>query len=573
MTIAMRNHHLFFVYIISFFAAFSSLVYELQYSQLLSVLYGNSVLRYSVTIGLYLFSLGVGSMSFRLFQRTKNEYTLWASQLLLSIIGPLGVVGIIWLDNILFQHYQLRTQQIMLILAHIPIVVTGVLAGIQIPLLSNLGNLIKKRSDMFVEVLGVDYFGSLVGAVLYGLVLYPKVGLIKTAFLVGAINVSLSLLCAFVTSGNRRKVFIGVSVIALFCFAALNFKGALLEQKIVDMYMLVSVQKERAIVRAERDRITLEQSGGSPRALAYTPKEVITIDDHFTTPYQEVRKYTISVGKIADQCIQLARHTNMCDSWANAYHNALVHVPMSFVPKRDRPYQVLILGGGSLLPAKNALRYGAMVDQVDIDRQFVEYAQRDPYFAKYNNGIADASGFTIYYEDAFSFLRKNTKQYDLVVMSLPGFGDEKLIHLGSVEFFTFLQRALRDDGLMVTWEYGALDPSDLPQQAVVSKQKREHLRVLFKDISEGGFNSYFTYFSYLTIPGSNEKQNLIPSDTFYIFQKGVTPLVADTTRSPYMSYLRDVYQGLDWHTIDKREFSDIRPSRVFAPNYDIMTSI
>lgn len=569
----MRNHHLFFIYIISFFAAFSSLIYELQYSQLLSVLYGNSVLRYSVTIGLYLFSLGIGSMSFRLFERIKNEHTLWGSQLLLSITGPLGVIGIIWLDNFLFQRYQLRTQQVMLILAHVPVVVTGILAGIQIPLLSNLGNLIKKRSDMFVEVLGVDYFGSLVGAVLYGLVLYPKVGLIKTAFLIGSVNAILSLLCAFTVSDKRRKLFFGVSIFILICFAALNLNGAWLEKKVIDMYMLVSVQKERAIAQAERDRITLEQSGGAQRALAYVPKELVTINDYFATPYQEVRKYTVSAGKAVDQCIQLARHTNMCDSWATAYHNALVHVPMSFLTPKDRPYEVLVLGGGSLIPAKNILQYNAVVDQVDIDKQFVDYARQDPYFTKYNKGVDVSERFTIYYEDAFSFLRKNAKQYDLVVMSLPGFGDEKLIHLGSVEFFTFLERALRDDGLMVTWEYGAIDSNDLPQYAAGSQKKREHLRVLFKDINIGGFNSYFTYFSYLTIPGSDEKKNLIPSDTFYIFQKSTTSLALDHTRSSYMAYMGDLYQGLDWHAMDTVELADVRPSRVFAPNYDIMTSI
>lgn len=239
----MLKKQLLIVYIISFFTAFCSLVYELQYSQLLSVLYGNTVLRYSLTIGLYLFSLGIGSFSFRLLKKYKEEKILWVTQILLAIIGPLGVVGIIWLDNKLFQLFQLRAQNVAVVLAHIPIIVTGVLAGIQIPLLSVLGNAIKKRDDMFVEVLGIDYFGSLIGAVSYGLFLYPNIGLIKTAFLIGLINTFLALLCLIFIKNKRRFAIIGGIII--FIFIILKINESRIEDAVMKMYLLVSINKER----------------------------------------------------------------------------------------------------------------------------------------------------------------------------------------------------------------------------------------------------------------------------------------------------------------------------------------
>ena len=49
----LRNH---------FVLAFCSIVYELLLGQALSAFLGNTVLRYSVTIGLYMMSLGIGSM-------------------------------------------------------------------------------------------------------------------------------------------------------------------------------------------------------------------------------------------------------------------------------------------------------------------------------------------------------------------------------------------------------------------------------------------------------------------------------------------------------------------------------
>lgn len=50
------------VYIFTLVLAFCSIVYELLLGQSLSAFMGNTVLRYSVTIGLYLFSMGMGAL-------------------------------------------------------------------------------------------------------------------------------------------------------------------------------------------------------------------------------------------------------------------------------------------------------------------------------------------------------------------------------------------------------------------------------------------------------------------------------------------------------------------------------
>jgi spermidine synthase len=50
------------IYSLTFVLAFCSIVYELLLGQALSAFLGNTVLRYSVTIGLYMMSLGIGSM-------------------------------------------------------------------------------------------------------------------------------------------------------------------------------------------------------------------------------------------------------------------------------------------------------------------------------------------------------------------------------------------------------------------------------------------------------------------------------------------------------------------------------
>ena len=80
------------IYLITFIVAFCSIVYELLMAQTLSLLTGNSVLRYSTTIGLYLASLGLGAFLCTNKRLVRSVETLWKVEILLSLIGGAAVV-------------------------------------------------------------------------------------------------------------------------------------------------------------------------------------------------------------------------------------------------------------------------------------------------------------------------------------------------------------------------------------------------------------------------------------------------------------------------------------------------
>lgn len=247
---------------------------------------------------------------------------------------------------------------------------------------------------------------------------------------------------------------------------------------------------------------------------------------------------------------------------------------MSLLSKKNRPQEVLILGGGSLVPAKNVLKFNANVDNVEIDEQLVEYTKSDPYFLKYNEDSFSSSRLKIYYQDAYTFLRTNTKKYDLVIMSLPGFSNEKTIELGSLEFFTFLNRALTEDGIMVTWSYGDIDGDYTypPNYFLPPVLDTSYLRPLFKDILEGGFSSYAKYYSLSLLQGSDlRKEEYAPTDQLYLFQKKTDDRQPDFNSSEYMKKIKPYFRKLQWRNFDHLNLSDTKASRIFAPNYEIMT--
>lgn len=184
-------------YLITLTVAYCSIVYELLMAQTLSALMGNTVLRYSVTIGVYLASLGIGAMLCKKGDEQNTTDRLIRVEIWLSIIGGLSVLLLCSFDVVhrfLGNNFEFLSQgsgasfrlALFFIASHAIIVIIGILSGFEIPLLIALGEA-RKPNSMNI-VLGVDYFGSLLGAVLFPLVLLPQLGLFAVAYITGLLN-------------------------------------------------------------------------------------------------------------------------------------------------------------------------------------------------------------------------------------------------------------------------------------------------------------------------------------------------------------------------------------------------
>jgi spermidine synthase len=176
------------LYVITLVLAFCSIVYELLLGQALSAFLGDTVLRYSVTIGLYLFSMGMGSIFAEgRFVRHPVVTMLWI-EILLALAGSLSIVMLYlveWLGP---------SPLVFSLFAHSLIVVIGILTGFEIPLLIEVRNLEKSNSEN--AVIGVDYLGAFLGTVLFAFLFYPELGLVNTAFIVALLNALVGVMLA-----------------------------------------------------------------------------------------------------------------------------------------------------------------------------------------------------------------------------------------------------------------------------------------------------------------------------------------------------------------------------------------
>jgi spermidine synthase len=165
--------------------AICGLVYELLCGTLASYLFGDAVLQFSLVLGTYLFAMGAAAWaSKRLEARAATRYV--EVELLLALVGGLSVTLLLLAAS---ASLPLRP------LLYVCVFVIGALVGLELPLLVRI---LRDRAaaseepasfkDIIARAFAYDYVGALGASVLFPLVLVPRLGLVRTGILAGAVN-------------------------------------------------------------------------------------------------------------------------------------------------------------------------------------------------------------------------------------------------------------------------------------------------------------------------------------------------------------------------------------------------
>ncbi|HNV23959.1 MAG TPA: hypothetical protein PLH56_03295 [Candidatus Omnitrophota bacterium] len=217
------------LYGLTFLLSFCSIVYELILAQTLSAFLANTVLRYSVTIGLYLFSLGMGSLLAEGKFFEKPGLHLIFIEIFLTLLGGFSVVFMFLLDGSRASFF------IFSLLGHLFVVVIGVLSGFEVPLL--IVFIGQQRDNKESLILGFNYLGAFCGTILFSFILYPYIGLVSAGFLVGLLNAVAGILLFFICPQSlSRKIFYlqcFLCFILILCLWHSNF----LNEQLLRMYL------------------------------------------------------------------------------------------------------------------------------------------------------------------------------------------------------------------------------------------------------------------------------------------------------------------------------------------------
>ena len=406
-----------------------AIIYEIIIAAVSSYLLGNSVYQFSITIGLFMSSMGLGSFLSKFFDRhLVNRFIL--IEIIIGVLG--GVSSVILFNAYIIVESTAGYLAVMFTL----IMAIGTLVGLEIPILTRIVAQYESLRVTLANVLAFDYVGALVGSVAFPLVLLKYTGLIQTAFIIGFVNVLVAglVLIHYWTDIEKRATVVVTVVLAGGCLAVASACGGRigvwLESNLYHHRILFSKQsKYQKIVVTERNaptRVLPEQPAPDSRQIKVTNR-----------------------GGDLRLFIDMQLQFSSVDEFR--YHEALVHPAMALAKSRER---VLILGGGDGLATREVLKYAEAqsVLLVDIDPEITEICGSHNAIVALNRGSLSHPKVTIVNEDAYIFVeRERARQtFDVVIIDLPDPNDEGLSKLYSVAFYKLVGDILKPGGTMVT---------------------------------------------------------------------------------------------------------------------------
>ena len=441
-------------YIITFVVALCSIVYELLMAQTLSVLLGNTVLQYSITIGVYLASLGIGSILCK-EETTGNVNRLLRIEVWLSLVGGVSVIlQNLW--DVLFRYldgnYSFWSAGaggsilwiLYIFLCYGVIVAIGILSGFELPLLISLRKF--EKENTVNKVLGVDYFGSLMGAVCFPLLLWPKMGLFAVAPFIGLLN---ALACGLLLVGKRAteklRYTVWTVLIAAFLAELLWYSPDIEQFFLQKLYYYRDVQTVGQLLDPLKARPTVEafRSPYQRIHLVYNRDS----PDNYRVYASYSDKFLHQPDFLKGYYLFLNKAYQFYSAIEEFWHEFFVHVPIQWT---QPPTHVLVLGGGDGIVARELLKYESVQSMtlVDLDPVMLELARNHPILRKINDNSFGDPRVHLINADAFSWVRDCKRQYDAVYIDMPEPATYELSKLYSVEFYSMVRRCLTENGFV-----------------------------------------------------------------------------------------------------------------------------
>src|SRR5208283_5440888 len=178
-----------------FLIAVCGLIYELIAATLSSYLLGGTVTQFSIVIGIFLTAMGLGSYLTRFFRKNLTDVFVGVQ------IG-IGISGGFSAAVLLFTFAALPSYLPVLVIV---LTVTGTLVGMEIPLLIRILKTQEALRLTVSNVLALDYIGALIASCAFPLLLVPHLGLLRTSFLFGLINIAVGAVALRVLAPFLRR--------------------------------------------------------------------------------------------------------------------------------------------------------------------------------------------------------------------------------------------------------------------------------------------------------------------------------------------------------------------------------
>lgn len=396
--------------------ASSGLIYELALITMSTNINGGGIVATSLIISFYVASLGLGALAANKMLKNPARNFL----IIESILGLSGGLSSIFL-YFLFAQYGQEIYSTMFVI--IITFIIGALVGMEVPLLITLiqNNKISTAEEVGKSVSKLnfsDYAGGLLGGLLWPFILLPVFGIMKGVIIAGIINIAAAL-----------------------CIGLFLFKPILKKSFIPCISLLITSLLIMITAFVLSDNI---------KAIANNRLYADPVIFSETTKYQDivVTKYKKDKRLYLNGGLQFSTRDEY------RYTESLVYpvLPNERFYNANNEKNVLIIGGGDGLAARELVKYNFNVTQVELDNRMIEIAKT--LLKEENDGALENDKVEIITEDGFMWVREqlknpNHKKYTSIIIDLPDPDNTELARLYSQEFYTMLSKLLDNEGKMV----------------------------------------------------------------------------------------------------------------------------
>ncbi len=380
-----------------------TIIYELLIGSISSYFLGDSVMQFSLTIGLAMTAMGFGTYLSRLIKKNLIRNFIIV-EIWLGLIGGLCV-------PILYAAFAFTD-------IYYPIMITlvfaiGILIGLEIPLLTRI---LEKHYPLQLNisnVLSVDYFGALIATLLFPFFLLPFFGIFNTSLITGLINLVIAGLNLWWFKDKLENKTTKKLSYKTASMAAVLLIGIIFSQKLIFGWES-SIYADRIIIskQSKYQKVILTKYKNDLRLFLDGNLQFSSVDEH-------------------------------------RYHEPLVHIPLNIAPHKEK---VLVLGGGDGLVARELLKYPEIKEivLVDLDPFITKLALNNELLKKLNNNSFNNPKVKIINTDAFKFLESNNDLFDVIIADLPDPNNTSIARIYSKEFYKLVNKKLSKTGIFVT---------------------------------------------------------------------------------------------------------------------------
>ncbi|WP_112181609.1 MULTISPECIES: polyamine aminopropyltransferase [Paraliobacillus] len=399
--LAIKQSH--FIYWASGIVSICGIIFEVLFGALGSYILGDGVKQYTLVISLFLTGMGIGaSFSEKVMKNLIIAFIY--IEFMVALIG--GFSSFVMFGITAFSPP--GTDALFLYLITLTV---GALTGVELPILIRKANAIGvSLNRSTARVLFSDYAGGLIGGLLFAFLLRPQLGMVKTAFLVGCINLIVATIVLWLFR-NEVKHFISHAIVAT-VIGVLLLLGFLFGEEMAFTFEQ-KLYKDPIIHMEESNyqKIILTQKGDDLRLYLNGGLQLSSIDEY-------------------------------------RYHETLVHPVMD---QATQPKDVLILGGGDGVAAKEVLKYEEVesITLVDLDPAVVTLANKNEKLLAINEYALQDEKVDVINQDAFKFLEETSRVFDVIIVDLPDPNDESLNKLYTKEFYALARNHMSLEGAMM----------------------------------------------------------------------------------------------------------------------------